>query len=200
MKISCIDFETANGSRGSACSVGVAVIEDGVITLSVEKLIKPHASCRYFDPFNIAIHGIRPSDVADAPEFGELAPWLFDLLRADLVIAHNAAFDMSVLRALCDLYQMPYPEIQYFCTCKAASRQWPELVNHKLDTLCRHLNYQFAHHNAEADARAAGMLLLQLIQDAQARDAAELAARLQITFGVLTPGSYRPCSSRRGKK
>ena len=41
MKITVIDFETANRSRVSACSVGIAVIEAGEITTRVERLIRP---------------------------------------------------------------------------------------------------------------------------------------------------------------
>jgi hypothetical protein len=33
----------------------------------------------------------------------------------------NAAFDMSALRAVSDLYGIPYPEFNYFCTCKTAN-------------------------------------------------------------------------------
>ncbi len=40
----------------------------------------------------------------------------------------NAAFDMSALRAVSDLYGIPYPEFNYFCTCKTATRVWPDLL------------------------------------------------------------------------
>ena len=200
MKITCIDFETANSARGSACSVGVAVIIDGEITETAERLIKPHPTCSYFDPFNIEIHGIRPRDVAASPEFKDLAPWFFEQLKADLVVAHNAAFDMSVLRAVCDLYRLPYPEFDYFCTYKAAAQFWTHLKNHKLNTLCDHIGHRFKHHNAEADAEAAGKILLTMLAEAETPCPKALAGRLGLKLGKLTVGGYIPCSCKRSGK
>jgi len=200
MKITCIDFETANSSRGSACSVGIAVIIDGEIKQTEERLIKPHRTCGYFDPFNISIHGIQPRDVATMPEFHDLSPWLFEQLNADFVVAHNAAFDMSVLRAVCDLYGMPYPEFDYFCTYKAASQYWRYLDNHKLNTLCDYIGHRFKHHNAEADAEAAGKILLTMLAETECSCPETLAKHLDLKLGKLIPGGYRPCSCKRLKK
>ncbi|MEK1934113.1 MAG: DNA polymerase III subunit epsilon, partial [Pararhizobium sp.] len=55
MKTIAIDFETANEQRGSACSVGLAWIEDGRVVRVEERLIRPKEM--RFSSFNIAIHG-----------------------------------------------------------------------------------------------------------------------------------------------
>lgn len=197
MKFACIDFETANSSRGSACSIGAAVIQDGKFIMTAEKLIKPHVQCRYFDPMNIGIHGIHPRDVANSPEFDGIAPWLRGILCADIVVAHNAAFDMSVLRSVCDLYSMPYPEFQYFCTYKAASLLWRHLGNHKLNTLCDYIGHRFKHHNAEADAEAAGRVLLAMQEEAGADSPEALAKILGIRLGTMSAAQYTSCSGKR---
>ena len=75
MKITCIDFETANRFHGSVCAVGVVVIEKGKITQSKSWLVKPHERHSYFEPFNITIHGINPEDVENAPEFARHHPF-----------------------------------------------------------------------------------------------------------------------------
>ena len=198
MKTICIDFETANAARASACSIGIAVISDDAVTFTAEQLIKPPPACACFDPFNVAIHGIRETDVVDAPEFGELAPRLLPLLAGNLVVAHNAAFDLSVLRALCDAYALPYPECTYLCSCKTAARLWPQLENHKLNTLCDFIGHRFHHHNAAADAEAAALLLLAMQRECAAATPLELARRLEVRPGRLFPGGYTPCSARRG--
>ncbi len=197
MKITCIDFETANSSRGSACSVGIAIILDGEIIETDEYLIKPHRSCAYFDPFNISIHGIRSQDVAASPDFKSLSSWLIEHLKADLVVAHNAAFDMSVLRAVCDLYHMPYPEFDYFCTYKAASRLWRHLHNHKLNTLCDYIGHEFKHHNAQADAEAAGKVLLTMLAEAGMNSPNQLARNIDMKIGKMYASGYKPCSCKR---
>lgn len=197
MKISCIDFETANASRASACSVGVAIIQNFEIIKSEERLIRPHISCEYFHPMNISIHGIRPRDVANQPEFDQLTDWLFDVLSADLVIAHNASFDISVLRALCNLYGFKYPEFNYLCTCQLAKRFWTNLENHKLNTLCDYIGHTFTHHNAQADAQAASILLLTMLNNSPYSSPVELAEAYGIKLGSLTATSYSPCSCKK---
>ena len=136
MKIASLDFETANVFQGSVCSVGVALFEDGKLIRTMDQRIMPHSDCRYFNPEFTLIHGIRLRDVIGAPEFPAVADELFGLLQGAFVIAHNAAFDINVLRTVCELYGIRYPEIEYFCTCKAARRLWKQLENHKLNTLC----------------------------------------------------------------
>ena len=60
MNVACIDFETANSSPCSACSVGIAVFDgEGDILTRYEQFLLPHKYYRYFDPFNTVIHGIR---------------------------------------------------------------------------------------------------------------------------------------------
>ena len=199
MKITCIDFETANSARGSICSVGIALIVDGEIVETHERLIKPHASCSYFDPFNIGIHGITGMAVRNSPEFHDLVPWLWNYLQADLVIAHNAAFDMSALRAVADLYAIPYPTLDYFCTYKAAAQIWPELYNHKLDTVSAHIGHRFKHHNAEADAEAAGKVLLAMLKEGLHESPQTLSARINMRLGQIFPGGYKSCSIVKAK-
>ncbi len=193
VKICCIDFETANPLPGSACSVGIARIEDGVVVETSERLILPHARCRWFNPTYIDIHGIRPADVREAPEFDELAPWLFSQLRADLVIAHNAVFDMGVLRAACDRYGLEGPEFEYLCTCKLARRFWRRLPNHRLGTLAEHIGFAFHHHRAGEDAEAAGRILLAMMREAGLDLPGALAGGLGISTGYFARSGERAC-------
>ena len=67
MRFAAIDFETASGARVSACSLGIAVVEDGAIVARREWLIRPPSL--YFSPLQHSVHGITPEMVADAPEF-----------------------------------------------------------------------------------------------------------------------------------
>lgn len=197
MRICCLDFETANAARGSACSVGVALLEDGIVVDTAEQLLLPHISCRYFSSFNIAVHGIQPGDVRNAPEFDRVAPWLFEYLQADCVVAHNAAFDIGVLRSICELYNVNCPEFDYFCTCKAARRLWPDLPNHKLNTLAGFIGHSFCHHNAEADAEAAGRVFSAMLSELRVDSLDALAEALAISPGHLSAAGDSPCLCRK---
>lgn len=146
-----IDFETANKYANSACSLAVVTVENGQITKRGYSLIKP--PFMQFDEECIAIHEILPKDVMDKPTFDKLWPAIYENhLKGKLVIAHNAKFDIGVLRATLDHYNIEWPELDYTCTVKISKRVWPDLQNHKLNTLAVYLGYEFKHHYALDDA------------------------------------------------
>lgn len=146
-----IDFETANKYANSACSLAVVTVENGQITKRGYSLIKP--PFMQFDEECIAIHEILPKDVMDKPTFDKLWPAIYENhLKGKLVIAHNAKFDIGVLRATLDHYNIEWPELDYTCTVKISKRVWPDLQNHKLNTLAAYLGYEFKHHYALDDA------------------------------------------------
>ena len=175
MTITSIDFETANHSRVSICAAGVAVFEDGNLTEAPYWLVRPPKGHGDFWDGFIECHGLTHLDVLDAPEFPAIASELLARLnRSDLVIAHNAAFDMYHLRKTLDHFGLPRPEFDYVCTCTLARRVWPDLPDHKLDTLAAHIGHEFNHHHAQSDAEAAGRVLLAMMKDANANTPSEL--------------------------
>lgn len=186
-----IDFETANEQRASACSIGLCRVEDGRIVWTAEHLIRPPEL--RFTPFTIAIHGIRPEDVADAPEFPDVWDALRPALEGAVLLAHNASFDMGVLRAMLETYGLGVPDHGYLCTLVAARRAWPDLEKHKLNHLARHFGIELEHHRAGSDARACAGIVLRAMADCGAADPAELAEVLGIGLGALGPGTHQPC-------
>ena len=123
----------------------------------------------YFREDFTEIHGLTWVDVQYAPEFPFIAPeFLERLTRADLVIAHNAPFDIRVLRGTLEHYRLTGVEFDYFCTCRAARRVWPELPSHSLDALAAHIGHEFHQRHAQADAEAAGRVLLARMKHANA--------------------------------
>ncbi len=75
MEFVALDFETANASRNSACSIGMVTVKDGHIIDEYYQLIKPKYI--YFNEENIAVHGITREMVVDKPDFEELWPDIF---------------------------------------------------------------------------------------------------------------------------
>ena len=195
MRFVAVDFETANGFVGSICAVGLAVISGGTIEESRFWLVKPHKDHRRFDSFNVAIHGIRAQDVAGALEFDALyRQEILPRITGNVVAAHNAAFDMSALRHVLDLYHIGYPDIRYVCTCKASLKTWEDLENHRLDTVSRFLNFTFKHHDALEDALACANILTEVFRKHQTDDLEELLPVIGMRAGRLLTGGYEPCS------
>jgi len=160
MKITVIDFETANNHPASACSIGLVVFEDGVILHEAVHLIKPEPRYGYFEPFNISIHGIEPKDVENALSFRELWPELLPWFNHSLLVAHNAMFDMGVLNALIGTSGISKPLCTYIDSLEIARRLWPFLPNHRLNTVCDYLGIELNHHEALSDARGAALILM----------------------------------------
>ena len=92
-----IDFETANSSLDSACSVGIVSVEKGNIVFKKEYLINPEC---LFDTNNILIHGITPDVVSEAPKFYEIWDEIYEIINGRIVFAHAADFDIKVLKAM----------------------------------------------------------------------------------------------------
>jgi DNA polymerase-3 subunit epsilon len=188
MNFVCLDFETANPSRVSICSAGLAVFDDGQLTEATYWLVRPPKGYGWFREDFTDIHGLTHLDVLDAPQFPAIAPELLSrLTRADMVIAHIAQFDIGALRASLNHFGLACPEFDYVCTCALARRVWPELPNHQLSTLTAHIGHKFNHHNAQSDAHAAGRVLLAMMDYVNAKTPCELLKKA----GLLPKRSCR---------
>ena len=195
MKTIAIDFETANEQRGSACSVGLAWIEDGRVVRVEERLIRPKSM--RFSSFNIAIHGIRPEHVEDAGEFPEVMDEFEDEFRDATMIAHNAAFDFSVWRACLDQYRQSYPELRYLCSVKMAQKVWPHLGSHKLNVLASHLGLTFVHHNAAEDAAICAEAAISIARSLRVATVQDIPAMIGMKAGRLFANGYEACTCRK---
>lgn len=195
MKTIAIDFETANEQRGSACSVGLAWIEDGRVVRVEERFIRPKEM--RFSSFNIAVHGIRPEQVEDAGEFPEVMDEFADDFAGATMIAHNAAFDFSVWRSCLDQYRQAYPQLSYLCSVKMAQKVWPQLGSHKLNILAQHLGLSFLHHNAAEDAAVCAEASIAIARALNVADIRDIAPAIGMKTGRLYAGGYDACTLRK---
>jgi DNA polymerase-3 subunit epsilon len=201
-----IDFETANEKRASACAVALVFFEDGRVSKEYEWLIRPPRHLDYFNPFNTQIHGITSSDVVDKPRFNEIWPDIHELIHNRLVAAHNASFDISVLRQLLDGYRLSYPDIEFICTYNVARKTWDQQVSYSLKNIGNQLGYLLNHHHASDDARICGKILVEACKHHDCLSINELAQKIDMRVGVLNEDLYCPCyvsnphrSIRKGK-
>ncbi len=186
-----IDFETANAFRGSPCSVGMVRVRDGKIVESRHWLIRPPAGADWFDGWNIAIHGITPEMVADAPRWKEILPAIVDFIGDDVVVAHNAGFDLGVVRYACALDNIEWPEMRFLCTLVMARRAMA-LPTYRLPFLAETMGIAFDdHHDALADATAVVDVAARLAEEQRAADLVELAGSLGVAIGRMGSGIYR---------
>jgi len=185
MKLCVIDFETANRSMASACSIGIMVVEDGEVLHEAVYGIKPHVKYAYFDEFNISIHGIRYEDVEGEPEFDGIYPKLLPWFKDSILMAHNASFDMSVLKSLLRLYHIEPPTIKYIDSLEIARKVYPFLRNHRLNTVCEHLEIELNHHEALSDARGSCLIALNTMALIEDFDVQTLIDRLNLKIDYI---------------
>ncbi len=164
-----IDFETANDYYDSACAIGIAAVSDFQIKKTFYSLIKPLGE---FSVENISIHGITPEDVKDAPFLEELWPTISEYFGNYAILAHNAVFDISVLKR-----SYPYSEyisdfkyIDTISLCKDFVKGKKDLKS-CAESLGVHLEH---HHNALDDAIACAKIAICCIQQAGFKDLGSL--------------------------
>ncbi len=182
MTFTAIDFETAHASF--PCEIGLTRVLNGVIVESKSWLIKP-ACFPYMNPWNQRVHGISTSDVSQAQTFEELWPILKQWLDDKIIVAHNAAFDMNVLRYVLNHYDLAVPWIEYFCSVSLSRKVWKELPSHSLGNLCDYHNIRFNHHRAGDDASACAIITLKAFEILNAISVEEALSKTKIQLKRL---------------
>lgn len=190
-----IDFETATAQRDSPCELGLTFVRDGCIQETKSWLIRP--MYEDFDYFNILIHGIRPEHVLDEPEFDVLWEDVRPLIENKFLIAHNAGFDMSVLRWTLEAYGLPFPSLNYACSYIFSKKVWQGLPAYDLKTLCSLNKIELQHHRAGPDSRATAELALMAFEAAGVTTFEEFTPKLKTTIGQLYEGGYKPSETKR---
>lgn len=156
------DVETPNARNHRMSSIGIAVIEDGEIVDSFSSLVDPET---HFDAFSIALTGITPEMAESAPSFPALWEEIGPLMTSGVLVAHNAAFDMRVLSCCIMGYEIDAPRfLPYLCTVTMGRKCFPNLPNHKLNTLCACRGIPLDHHRADSDSLACASLLLDYMR------------------------------------
>ena len=170
-----IDFETANCERSSVCSVGVVIYRDGEMVDEFYSLIKPEPE--YYNYWCSQVHGLTAADTENAQVF----PFVWEKVEALLythgieginsmngerglpLVAHNKAFDESCLKAVFRVYQMDYPDYEFYCTLQKSRKVWPG-GHHNLDIIAERCGYILEnHHNALADAEACAIIAKEIL-------------------------------------
>ena len=134
-----LDFETGNASPLSACALGVSIFEDGKLAGERVSLLKPPSCAGKFHWGNVRVNHIKENMVQGAPSFAEFWRELAPRAEGSVLVAHNAMFDTGVLCACLSHYGLKMPDCRYLCTVKVSQRVWPNLTNHKLDTVSDYL-------------------------------------------------------------
>lgn len=156
------DVETPNRENNRISAIGISVIENGVITEEFYSLVNPET---YFDYFNTRLTGISEESVETAPNFAELWRQIEPLMNKGILTAHNATFDLGVLKRCLQAYGIEWkPYVHYLCTVQTGRKHLPDMP-HKLNDMCDYYGIELLHHHAGSDSRACAEILLNYEKD-----------------------------------
>ncbi len=157
------DVETPNGKSERMCSIGITRIENNRITGSVEYRINPEQD---FDWFCVQIHGITQEEAEMEPVFPEVWPMIREDLENGLVLAHNARFDLNVLKKTLKAYDLNWHPVRFADTVEIArSLLGRTVMNHKLGTLCDYYSIPLDAHQAGSDSFGCAAVYLNLLEE-----------------------------------
>ena len=146
------DVETPNRYNNRMSAIGISVVESGKIVYSYFSYVNPET---FFDNFNTMLTGIDERTVASAPTFPKLWKNIEPLFSSGILVAHNALFDLSVLKKCLTDYGIAWKaSADYCCTVQIGHRLLPGM-QYKLNVLCDHYGIPLNHHQADSDSRAA---------------------------------------------
>ena len=198
MDFTAIDFETANPSSASACSVGLVKVRDGRVVDRVHWYIRPPFPHNDFSEWNIRIHGITPEMVADAPGWADHLPALREFAGTDVLVAHNAGFDMAVIVKTSEAFGLAVPDYRSLCSLQVARKTY-HLESYRLPVAAMAAGFEdFSHHDALADAEACAAIIVHAAKRHEADDVERLAHITRVPFGAIGSAASREQRSVHG--
>ncbi|MCA1030109.1 PolC-type DNA polymerase III [Bacillus timonensis] len=138
-------------------------IKDGQIVDRFESFANPHHP---LSATTIDLTGITDDMVNNAPEIDDVLRDFHEWIGNDILVAHNATFDIGFINAGNKKAGLPKVENPVIDTLELGRFLFPELKNHRLNTLCKKFDIELTqHHRAIYDAEATGYLLLKMLKD-----------------------------------
>ena len=157
------DIETT-GLNKDTCKIteiGAVKVQNGKITDRFQSFVNPEMPI----PKNIQeLTGITDAMVKNAPTEARILPDFFEFSKGCTLVAHNANFDVGFVKRCAYDCGISF-DFSYLDTLMLARCLYPELNNHKLNTLSKHLNVMLQnHHRAVDDAKATADIFIKMIQ------------------------------------
>ena len=156
------DVETPNRYNNRMSAIGISVVENGRIGDEFYSLVDPEQP---FDWFNTKLTGINEETVFDAPAFPELWERIEPVMSSGILVAHNAGFDLGVLRRCLSGYEIEWkPSVKGLCTVVMGRKLLPG-ISHRLNDMCDYYGICLDHHHhADSDSLACAEIFLRYLE------------------------------------
>ena len=153
-----LDIETSNSDLTSICQIGIAKFVDGHFVEGWITYVNPQS---WFGNRHTKIHGITKKDVAKAPTFQQISNQLRTRLSGMPVVTH-AHFDRLAIDGACKKFGVPIIDCRWYDSSIVVRRSWKKFsrFGFGLANASREIGYEFSHHDALEDAKAAGHVVV----------------------------------------
>jgi DNA polymerase III epsilon subunit family exonuclease len=177
------DLETT-GAKAPPCritEIGAYRVRNGEVTDEFHTLVDPGVP---IPQFITTLTGISDDMVSGAPAFRDIADDLIRFIGDSVLVAHNARFDMGFLNhEIGRVYEDYRLGNQSLCTVQLSRKLLPDIENHKLNTVARHLSIDLLHHHRAADdALATAKIFINLLNDLLGRGIRDLETARKFTL------------------
>jgi len=192
VRVCALDLETTGGRSDDAIvEVGCAQSDRTSWGLEFATLVQP---TRALTAAAVRVHGIRPEALVTAPAIASVLPYVEELIRDRVVVAHNAPFDVGFLRRAYDASgRAPFAPIVVDTVTLARTllggRCGLGHAAHRLGIDAPHV------HRALPDARLAAMLwwaLVEVLDEAGATTLGEVPGACDLDRGAAATAAFDP--------
>lgn len=145
------------------------------------------------------MHGISEESVSSEPTWRERLAQIVTFVGNDLLVAHNASFDVGVLRSACALDGLTPPDLRFICTMVLA-RRLLQLPSYRLPFVAEAVSVSVEHHHEPlSDAMAVVEIVRALASRYESDDVVALAQGVNVGVGALRSGEYSGSVFRAGR-
>jgi DNA polymerase III epsilon subunit family exonuclease len=142
------------------------------------------------------IHGISDDMVSESPPFEEVADTLLDYIKDTVLVVQNPLFDLSFIEYSLKRQGYPPMGLEAFDTVRLSRIAFPDLKNHKLATISRHLGLNIPCHRALSDATACMMVFISVMNRYNNSGLWNLSDLLKLHGSMIGPASMKPPSKK----
>lgn len=155
-----VDLEaTGTGADAKIIQIGIVLVENGEIIDSYATDINPY---ELLDDHIKNLTGITDQQLSKAPDFGQVASTIYDMIGDAIFVAHNVKFDANLLAEALffEGYELLTPRVD---TVELSQLFFPTFDKYSLGNLAEHLELGLDQaHTAISDAMATARLLIKI--------------------------------------
>lgn len=153
---------------------GDRVVSIGAVRVHGRRVFRSHNMDRLVNPgmaipeISTSVHGITDGMVTDAPAFPEIYPQLQEMMSGMVIVGHNVAYDLAILRAECARYDLAWSAPPVLDTLFLASLLEPQPESLELESLAQHHGVDVhGRHTALGDSLVTAEIFTKMVAQLQ---------------------------------